>query len=239
LTEDLDLSYRAQLLGWRFVYRPDVVTPAELPERICTLRTQQHRWAKGTMQTARKLLGRVLRAPLPLEQRLEALLHLTPHLAYPLLVLLVLLLPAVLALTGGPRSWWVVDLPLAVGATGSLGLFYGVTERSQGRSWLGALLHLPAVIALGAGLSPQLTVAVNEAFGRSPGEFVRTPKRGDRSVGRGRRRFPLLELGLALVSGISALLALLSGHPLAAPFAALFCCGHLAVALLDLRESTR
>jgi cellulose synthase/poly-beta-1,6-N-acetylglucosamine synthase-like glycosyltransferase len=68
LTEDLDLSYRAQLAGWRFVYRPDVVTPAELPEEISAFRAQQYRWAKGTVQTARKLLGRVLRADLPLER---------------------------------------------------------------------------------------------------------------------------------------------------------------------------
>ncbi|MBW2536605.1 MAG: hypothetical protein JRI55_34290, partial [Deltaproteobacteria bacterium] len=152
-----------------------------------------------------------------------------------------LLLPAVLAVVPATtvETWWVVDLPLVLGATGSLGLFYGATERSQGRSWLGALLCLPAVIALGAGLSTQLTLAVNEAFGSSSGEFVRTPKRGDRSASCGGWRFPLVELGLALVSGFSALLALVSGHLFAAPFAALFCGGHLAVALLDVRERLR
>src|SRR6185503_6360730 len=71
LTEDLDLSYRAQLRGWKFVYREDVVTPAELPEDVSAFRAQQYRWAKGTVQTARKLLERVVTARLTLDQRLE------------------------------------------------------------------------------------------------------------------------------------------------------------------------
>ena len=85
LTEDLDLSYRAQLAGWRFVYREDIVTPAELPEDISAFRAQQFRWAKGTVQTARKLLGTLMRAPLSPMQRIEAFFHLTPHFAYPLM----------------------------------------------------------------------------------------------------------------------------------------------------------
>src|SRR6516225_4170945 len=88
LTEDLDLSYRAQLLGWKFIYREDVVTPAELPEDVSAFRAQQFRWAVGTVQTQRKLLRRVLRAPLPLGTRVEAFFHLTPHFAYPLTLLL-------------------------------------------------------------------------------------------------------------------------------------------------------
>src|SRR5205085_12629239 len=122
LTEDLDLSYRAQLAGFRFVYRPDVVTPAELPEDMSAFRAQQYRWAKGTVQTARKLLGRVLSAPLTVGQRVEASFHMLPHFAYPLTLLLsVLLLPAliVLPVTDG-RTLLLIDLPLCMGATGSL-----------------------------------------------------------------------------------------------------------------------
>src|SRR5688572_12800955 len=88
LTEDLDLSYRAQLSGWRFIYRPNVVTPAELPAEMSAFRAQQYRWAKGTVQTARKLLGRVWSAPLTLHQRLEATFHFLPHVAYPMMVVL-------------------------------------------------------------------------------------------------------------------------------------------------------
>src|SRR5690606_14209761 len=96
LTEDLDLSYRAKLAGWKFIYRPDVVSPAELPEDISALRAQQYRWAKGTVQTARKLLKRVLKSDLTFSQRVEAFFHLTPHFAYPLMITLCLLLMPVL-----------------------------------------------------------------------------------------------------------------------------------------------
>ena len=180
LTEDLDLSYRAQLKGWRFIYRPDVVTPAELPAEMSAFRAQQYRWAKGTVQTARKLLGRVLRAPLTVRQRVEACFHMLPHFAYPLMLLLsVLLLPALIVLpaTNG-RSLLLVDLPLCLGATGSLVTFYATAETAQGRTVWEALRRLPALIALGAGLSPHLTRAVYDGMGSMAGEFVRTPKRG-------------------------------------------------------------
>ncbi|HEX3769717.1 MAG TPA: glycosyltransferase, partial [Polyangiaceae bacterium] len=159
LTEDLDLSYRAQLAGWRFIYRENVVTPAELPEDISAFRAQQFRWAKGTVQTARKLLGRLMRAKLTPMQRVEAFFHMTPHFAYPLMVLLsVLLLPALVLMPAtNPRTMLMIDLPLVVGTTGSLAGFYTMAELAQGRSVWGALRRLPALLALGAGLAPHLT----------------------------------------------------------------------------------
>lgn len=90
LTEDLDLSYRCQLRGWRFVYLPDVVVLAELPPSLRAFKSQQHRWAKGSIQTLLKLGPTLLRAPIPLRVKLEALLHLSNNLAYPPLVLLTL-----------------------------------------------------------------------------------------------------------------------------------------------------
>src|SRR5262249_35157358 len=96
LTEDLDLSYRAQLAGWHFVYDDAVEAPAELPGDMESLKSQQRRWVKGSIQTARKILPRLLRAPLPLSVKLEALVHLTNNAAYPLLLLLGLTLPVVL-----------------------------------------------------------------------------------------------------------------------------------------------
>src|SRR6185503_1855569 len=121
LTEDLDLSYRAQLKGWQFIYRPDVVTPAELPAEMSAFRAQQYRWAKGTVQTARKLLGRILRAPITFRERLEACFHMLPHFAYPLMLLLsVLLLPALILFPAtDARTMLLIDLPLCMGATGS------------------------------------------------------------------------------------------------------------------------
>jgi cellulose synthase/poly-beta-1,6-N-acetylglucosamine synthase-like glycosyltransferase len=233
LTEDMDLSYRAQLQGWRFIYRPDVVTPSELPEDMSAFRAQQFRWGKGTVQCARKLLGRVMRGDLTRSQRIEAWFHLTPHLAYPAMLLLtILVLPAVLLL---PASDWAtllaVDLPLCCGATGSIALFYATAERAQGRSAWSAVLKLPAIIALGAGLSPLVTRAVLGGMSQMAGEFVRTPKRGT-TLGRYKQRakLPWIEMVLAVHSMAAVGAAIESGHYFAAPFTALFACGYLYVA---------
>ncbi len=242
LTEDLDLSYRAQLAGWRFVYREDVVSPAELPEDVSAFRAQQYRWAKGTVQTARKLLKRVLTAPLTASQRLEAFFHLTPHFAYPLMVVLsVLLLPALVFMPAtDPRMMLLVDLPLVVGTTGSLATFYALAERAQGRSRLGALARLPMLIALGAGLAPHLTRAVFEGFARRAGEFVRTPKKGSQ-VGRysARAELPVVEIALCLLSTASVVASVRTQHYFATPFAMLFAFGYAYVALLVGAEQAR
>jgi len=241
LTEDLDLSYRAQLRGWRFIYRPDVVSPAELPEDIAALRAQQHRWAKGTVQTARKLLGRVVSkdSGLTLSQRLEALFHMTPHFAYPLMVMLSLLLLPIL-LTVEATNWKImllIDLPMCMAPVGSLASFYMLAEASQGRSRLGAIKLLPALIALGAGLAPHLTLAVNDGLRSGGGEFVRTPKHGN---SRGRYKamssLPLGELGLALVSATSAVMSLVMGHWFVFPFVSLFTLGYAHIAILVITD---
>ncbi len=168
LTEDLDLSYRAQLRGWRFVYRPDVVSPAELPEDVAALRAQQFRWAKGTVQTARKLLKRVLSkdSGLSFAQRTEAFFHLTPHFAYPLMVMLSLLLFPILVTVEATnwRTMMLIDLPMCLAPVSSLASFYMLAESAQGRSRFNAIKLLPALVALGAGLAPHLTAAVNDAL---------------------------------------------------------------------------
>jgi cellulose synthase/poly-beta-1,6-N-acetylglucosamine synthase-like glycosyltransferase len=242
LTEDLDLSYRAQLQGWRFVFREDHVTPAELPEEMEAFRAQQFRWAKGTVQTARKLLRRVLdRKDLPFSVRMEAFFHMTPHFSYPLMVLLAaLLLPMLLVMpVSDPLSLLLVDIPLMVGSTGSLATFYIVAERAQGRSTLGALRRLPWLIAIGAGMSPWLTRAVWEGLQSETGEFVRTPKKGkSKSAGRYKARtiLPVVELALTAVSVASFYTALIKGHYIAAPFALLFVLGFGFVSTMVLRE---
>jgi cellulose synthase/poly-beta-1,6-N-acetylglucosamine synthase-like glycosyltransferase len=240
LTEDLDLSYRAQLAGWKFIYREDVVSPAELPEDVSAFRAQQFRWAKGTVQTSRKLLGQVLTAGhLTVAQRVEAFFHLTPHFAYPLMVLLsVLLLPALIFMPAtDTQTMLLVDLPLCIGTTGSLGAFYMLAERAQGRSKLNALLRLPALIAIGAGLAPHLTRAVLEGLDSMAGEFIRTPKKGSRE-GRYRARasLPTSEIALALLSFVSIIASLETGHWFATPFAILFTFGYGYVALLVASE---
>ncbi|MDI1431979.1 cellulose synthase family protein [Polyangium sorediatum] len=243
LTEDLDLSYRAQLAGWKFVYREDVVSPSELPEDVSALRAQQYRWAKGTVQTARKLLKRVLSSNISLAQRIEALFHLTPHFAYPLMVTLsVLLLPALVLLPATDTlTMLIVDLPLCVATTGSLAAFYMFAEAAQGRSRANVLTRLPMLIALGTGLAPHLSKAVFEGLRHMAGEFVRTPKHG---VNKGRYRaradLPLLETGLCLLSFGSTVASIQTGHYFATPFAALFTIGYGYVAMLVAHEqSTR
>jgi cellulose synthase/poly-beta-1,6-N-acetylglucosamine synthase-like glycosyltransferase len=233
LTEDLDLSYRAQLAGWRFLYRADVVTPAELPEDMSALRAQQYRWAKGTVQTARKLLPVIFKADIGNMRRFEALFHMTPHFAYPLMMLLsILLLPALWLMPATDfRTMLVVDLPLCIGATGSLVTFYAAAERAQGRGIWGAVRRMPALIALGAGLAPHLTKAVFEGMSAMAGEFVRTPKRGEnRGRYRQRAQLPIVEALLMVVSLTSVVVAFETNHWFAVPFAGLFAWGYGYVA---------
>jgi cellulose synthase/poly-beta-1,6-N-acetylglucosamine synthase-like glycosyltransferase len=239
LTEDLDLSYRAQMAGWGFVYRENVVSPAELPEDVSAFRAQQFRWAKGTVQTARKLMKRVMTSPdLTVSQRVEAFFHMTPHFAYPLMVLLsVLLLPALILMPAtSTGTMLIVDLPLCIGTTGSLLAFYAMAEAAQGRNRLHALKTLPALLALGAGLAPHLSKAVFEGLRSMSGEFVRTPKHGELASSRNRYRaradIPTVELALCLLSFASVIASLQTGHWFATPFAMLFTIGYGYVATL-------
>ncbi|MCA9586886.1 MAG: glycosyltransferase [Myxococcales bacterium] len=240
LTEDLDLSYRAQLRGWRFVYREDVVSPAELPEDVSAFRAQQFRWAKGTVQTARKLMARVLKSDLTPMQRLEAFFHMTPHFAYPLMVFLsVLLLPALVLMPAtNPQTMLLIDLPLCVGTTGSLVAFYAMAEAAQGRKRMDAIRTLPALLALGAGLAPHLSKAVFEGLRSMSGEFVRTPKQGSSGSQRYRARadLPMVEVALCLVSFASVVASIETGHWFATPFAMLFTFGYGYVASLVASE---
>ncbi len=177
LTEDLDLSYRAQLAGWRFVFVPDVVVPAELPIEAADLESQQHRWAKGAAQTARKLLPRLLAAPLPWRVRAEAFVHLTANVCYPLMLLLgALLFPAMLLHRGHEWQLLLIDAPLFAVASGSVLLFYVASQVAVGEPWRARLRLLPALMATGIGLSATNSAAVITGLLRRGGTFHRTPK---------------------------------------------------------------
>jgi cellulose synthase/poly-beta-1,6-N-acetylglucosamine synthase-like glycosyltransferase len=246
LTEDLDLSYRAQLRGWRFVYRENVVTPAELPEDISAFRAQQFRWAVGTVQTQRKILRRVLSSDLSFGARVEAFFHLTPHFAYPLTMFLsVILLPLVLLLPArNSLALFAIDIPLFFGTTGSLAAFYAVAERAQGRRARQAIVLVPALIGLGVGLTPLVTRALVRGYRSMAGEFVRTPKRGSGGLVRYRSRLtvPVVESLLFLVSLASTVASFKTGHYIATPFAALFTAGYgymAATMLLEQIERVR
>jgi cellulose synthase/poly-beta-1,6-N-acetylglucosamine synthase-like glycosyltransferase len=178
LTEDLDISYRAQLRGWRFVYLRDCVAPAEVPVDIHGFKSQQHRWVKGSIQTGRKLLPSILRSRLSWKIKLEAFFHLTNNVSYLLVLgLSLLMVPAIVI---RDRIGWqrliVLDFPLFFGATFSFLAFYISSQREIGRRWLPTLRCLPPLFSLGIGLSVNNARAVLEAAFHRETEFVRTPK---------------------------------------------------------------
>ncbi|PYJ44590.1 MAG: glycosyl transferase family 2 [Verrucomicrobia bacterium] len=180
LTEDLDLSYRAQLAGWRFIFLPDVVTPAELPVDMNGFKSQQHRWTKGSIQTCKKLLPKIWRSELPMPIKVEATGHLVSNFAYLLLAsLCVLLHPS----AGGPQSGWVrtilIDIPIFLTASVSVAVFYICAQRElHPRTWMREILLLPCLLALGIGLSFNNARAVLEAMFNHQSDFARTPKYG-------------------------------------------------------------
>jgi len=178
LTEDLDLSYRAQLAGWRFLFLPELGVPSELPVDANGFKSQQHRWARGSVQTARKMLWKILRAPIPLRAKLEAFVHLTANLTYPLMVVLsVLVFPAMLARRdAGLGEVLVIDLPLFLGATVSVLVFYVASQVALGAGWRRQIWYLPALMGLGIGLSISNARAALGGLFRRGGTFVRTPK---------------------------------------------------------------
>lgn len=242
LTEDLDLSYRAQLKGWRFVFLPEVVAPAEVPVDMNAFKAQQHRWAKGSIQVARKLLPRILRSSQPLKVKLEALVHLTGNLGYPLLVTLALMAPFALHRRAelGLHQTLVIDLPFFLGATLSVSVFYLLSQRELGRSALERWATLPVVLAVGIALAVNNSRATVEALLGQVSPFVRTPKLG--VVGRAsrlhgvayqarRNAFALVELALAAVYLLTIIQAARAGLWVTVPFLALFLAGFLLAGL--------
>jgi cellulose synthase/poly-beta-1,6-N-acetylglucosamine synthase-like glycosyltransferase len=250
ITEDLDLSFRAQLKGWRFVYLPEIVSPAELPVDMNAFKSQQHRWAKGAVQCALKLLGRVLRADLPKDVKREAVMHLTANLAYLIVIPLAILLPITLAIreAHGPYEVVFVDIPLFTAATLSVLVFYVSAQRAQGRSWWQSVKHLPFVMALGIGLSVNNARAVVEALMGYETGFVRTPKHGVERKGQSvaRKKYktaatlqPWVELGLAAYMTYGIVYLCQRGLYAATPFLFLFQVGFGYVAVVSIYEGLR
>ncbi len=183
LTEDLDLSYRAQMKGWKFVYLPETTSPAELPPEMLSFKSQQHRWAKGGAQTCRKLLPAILRSRLPWRIKVEAFFHLTSCVSYFLMLILTLLLLPVMYLrtrvfTGNVGFHALFDGSLILLATCSASTFYVACQRELFRTWGESLKYLPFLMSLGVGIALNNARAAFEGFFGKPSEFVRTPKFG-------------------------------------------------------------
>lgn len=179
LAEDLDLSYRAQLAGWKFMYLPDVITAAELPVEMNGFKTQQHRWAKGSVQTCKKIVPVLWKSNLPFKIKLEGTIHLTANLAYlPLMLLCFLLNPNLLHVPHGWRWMVLVDFPIFIAASVSIMLFYVCAQKDLHRDWKRRLPLVPVLMAVGIGLSINNAKAVIEALFNHQTDFARTPKYG-------------------------------------------------------------
>jgi len=247
LTEDLDISYRAQVKGWRFVYVNEVAAPAELPIEMRGFKNQRHRWTKGAVQTARKMLARIWRSDVPLRAKVEATFHLTANINYPLnLLLAVLIVPAMMVrLRSGSTSFLLLDAPVFLLGTGSVCLYYLLAQRELGRSSVVGLVSLPVVMAIDASIALNNTVAVVEGFGREPGEFVRTPKFSLRSPDecwhsrfyRGRGNWiHWAELLFGVYFTVAVVLVARAGLWPAVPFLMLYQFGYLYTAAVSISQ---
>jgi len=247
LTEDLDLSYRAQLLGWRFVFLPELVSPAEVPVEMNSFKSQQHRWAKGSIQTCMKLLPRILQSDQPLKVKAEAFFHLTANFNYLLMtVLSVLMFPAMyVRYNMGWTEMLLIDIPLFLAATMSFFNFYMVSQRELYPDWRARLKYLPFLMSIGIGLSINNSRAVLEALFKNESEFARTPKYGierDSDDWAGKKYHQtvgvqsLIELGLGLYFTGTVFYALINQIYGTLPFLMLFQVGFLYTGLLSILQ---
>ncbi len=248
LTEDLDLSYRAQLRGWHTRYLAGLIVPGELPASLAAFKGQQFRWAKGSIQTARKLLPEIWRDDrLSGWVKFQATLHLTHYLVHPLmLVVAIFALPAVLGLARDLPAPWLVGLGLAmlasIVAPSSL---YWTGQKALRVRWWRHLVWMPALTCVGIGVAASNARGVAEAVLGRPSEFVRTPKRGScprKRYAAARTVQPWIEILLGLYCAGSLVVYFSLGSYVIGPFLALYAVGFLVIGsagLYELRPSRR
>ena len=248
LTEDTDLSYRAQVKGWKFKYLQDIECPAELPIEMTAFKTQQARWAKGLIQTGKKILPMLFRSDVPLRVKVEAWYHLSANISYPLMIVLsTLLMPAMIIRSfGGWFQMLLIDLPLFMASTFSISSFYLVSQKELfPRKWPRTFLYLPFLMSLGIGLTLTNTRAVLEALFGIKSAFKRTPKyrvqsKSDRALGQKYRRrlglVPWLELLVGCYFALMCWYAYSSENYWTLPFLALFVLGYWYTGLMSLLQ---
>jgi cellulose synthase/poly-beta-1,6-N-acetylglucosamine synthase-like glycosyltransferase len=249
LTEDTDLSYRAQLKGWKFVYDPSIECPSELPVEMNAFKAQQARWAKGLVQVALKLLPTIWRSDVPFKCKLEATLHLTCNFAYPLMTLFsIILLPAMIVrFYQGWFQMLYLDLPLFLLSTCSFSTFYMVGQRQlYPKDWWKRLRYIPFLMSTGIGLTVRNSKAVMEAVVGKQTEFVRTPKfhLEGRQAGWERKKYlgragwiPFVEIGFATYFLFCVAYSLDVGNYLTVPFLMLFFMGHSYMSTMSLLQT--
>ena len=249
LTEDTDLSYRSQLKGWKFKYLQDVECPAELPIEMTAFKTQQARWAKGLIQTAKKILPSVLRSDVPRRVKMEAWYHLTANISYPFMVVLsTLLLPAmIIRFYQGWFQMLLIDLPLFMASTFSISSFYLVSQKELfPKRWPRTFLYLPFLMALGIGLTVTNTKAVLEALFGVQSSFKRTPKyrveaKGEKSIAARKYRkrlgvVPWIELLIGAYFAAAVYYALSNENYITVPFLVIFVLGYWYTGLMSLLQ---
>ncbi|HEY8901824.1 MAG TPA: cellulose synthase family protein [Chthoniobacterales bacterium] len=243
LTEDLDLSYRSQLAGWKFEFLPNIIIPAELPPDMNGFKSQQHRWTKGSIQTCKKMLSTIWAAKIPFILKVEATMHLTSNFGYLLLALLcVLMLPQTMSNHHSSGMWrtWLIDLPIFFATTVSIATFYICAQRHLNpKGWMRDMLYLPMLLSLAIGMSVNNAKAVLEALINHQTGFTRTPKYGSTVTPRATKRraylpmkslLPIIEMLFALYFAYCTSKALLAGEFTSVPFLLLFFVGFSYVA---------
>ena len=247
LTEDSDLSYRAQLKGWKFVYIPDVECPSELPVEMNGFQVQQSRWSKGLTQVAIKLLPTILRADLPRRVKMEAIFHLTPNISYPLMIVVsALMLPVmIIRFYMGWLQMLFIDMPLIIASFWSITAFYMLAHRElYPKTWKRGIFMVPVLMAAGVALTISNTRAVLEALFRVQTAFARTPKfaiEGSQKVQLQASKYrsrsgwlPFAELAIGTYFLAMMAFAVETYNFLALPFLAIFVSGYYWAAFASL-----
>ncbi len=247
LTEDLDLSYRAQLKGWRLHFAPEVVCPAEVPVTITAFKSQQHRWAKGSIQTAKKNLGKLFKSDVSLMIKIQAFLHLTHYMVHPMMLLVVLMSIPMLY-----SQWFFSQLayPILVFtllclATCGPSSMYLFSQKMLYRDWKRRIKFLPFLMCLGTGIAVNNTRAVLEALLNIKSGFIRTPKYGikkrgerwqDKRYGIPLNAVSVIEFIMGLYSLAGLLLFLFFSKYLVSPFLLIYTAGFFYVFFLSVRH---
>jgi cellulose synthase/poly-beta-1,6-N-acetylglucosamine synthase-like glycosyltransferase len=177
LTEDLDLSYRAQLKGWKFRYLTDFTTPAEIPSEIISVKSQQFRWTKGAIETCKKILPRVWKSKYPLKLKIISTFHLTNNIVFPFILIACLLnTPIVLIKNGGQYDTYFTFMSVFVLAFIASFIFYLYSQKDVYEDWRKRIILFPLFMAGSMGFAINNTKAVFQALINKKTEFVRTPK---------------------------------------------------------------
>lgn len=247
LTEDLDLSYRAQMKGWKFKYLVNFTSPAELPSDISALKSQQFRWTKGSIETAKKIYPKVLKSDMSLKLKLQSFIHLYSNLAYPFILLAAILnLPVMLIKLGGQYDGVFKFMSLFIFAFISSFIFYLYSQKDVYPDWQKRIIYFPVFLAGSMGFSVNNTKAVLEGLLDKKSEFVRTPKyqiinkqdswKGKKYVNKKLPYTTYIEAILAVYCFAGVIIAIATAQVAAVPFQLMFCGGFATISILSIRQ---